>query len=170
MNDDPGVPSAQFSEPPALVAAEARLRTLRFAGALLGIAIVIGGAYMVMLLFTHVLKAALDPGQFKGTLDKWEVVIRGNAGQADQYLEKDKPDVASDDERPKNREMTLARSVSEVLVVISRPTAMVFLLLVVALLVGLATSVIEAGAKLISLAVNEQAILRKVLREAGVKK
>jgi hypothetical protein len=170
MNFGSTPPPAEYSEPPVLVAAEARLRALRLLGAFLGILLVVAGAGMAVMLFQQILRAVVEPEAFKSKLDKWETVVRGNVPMAEQYIEKDKPDVASDDEAPKNRQVSLAKSVAEVLVVVARPSAAVFLLLVVALLVSLATAIIDAGGRLIALAVNEQALMRKMLREVGGKK
>lgn len=143
------------------------MRGLRLFGALIGLVLVGVGAWFAITLFLALGKAVTDPASIHNTLDKWEAVVRGRlpdmlqtgepAEQAPKADNVPQPSVA--------RETMTPRDLAEYIAVSSRPVAILFLIALLGLLIRIAVSLADAGARLIGLASNEAAILKRLLTE-----
>lgn len=149
-------------------AAEAPLRTMRLFGAFAGVLLVGVGGWFAVTLFLTLGKAVQDPASIHGTLDKWEAVVRG---RLPDMLQTGEPAASTSDTAepaaPHSvaREVVTPRDVAEYIVVSSRPVAILFLIAIISLLIRIAVSLIDAGARLIGMAASEAAIMKRILHE-----
>ncbi|MCX7719058.1 MAG: hypothetical protein N2111_11755 [Candidatus Sumerlaeaceae bacterium] len=144
------------------------MRGLRLFGAFIGLILVSVGTWFAVTLFLALGKAVSEPASIHDRLDKWEAVVRGRlpdmlhsgepASLAQQQAEGDPPPSAA-------RETITPRDLAEYIAVSSRPVAILFLIAVIGLLIRIAVSLIDAGARLLGLASHEAAIMKRILAE-----
>jgi hypothetical protein len=160
-------PEPVASEPAP--AADASMRGVRLVGALAGLAMVAIGAWFAIMLFLHLVTAVRDPSVIHQTLDQWETVVRGRLPDMLQPGETADGTVATSDPdappRSAAQEFITPRDMAEYILVSARPVAILCLLAVVSLLIRIAVSLIDAGARLLGLAGNEAAVLKRILNE-----
>lgn len=140
-----------------------QLRAIRRTGAAIGIALILGGVALAGFLFVQIVRSLDNPNRFKGSLDKWETVIRGSLTIPSVPVEESVGDVRPSRRSPSFDQLTIAKPFSEAIVVGSRLLAAVFMTLFALVLAVMSLSLIGAGGRLVSLATSEAEVMRKLL-------
>jgi uncharacterized membrane protein len=152
---------------------EERLVNFRLSSAIMGTMLLLLGLAMVLVIFARIFHYVREPRDINGYVDKWEAVVRGkltvltsSAEREAQNQQQQQPEHDfTNNRQPREREISIARPMAEVISLSSRPFAIIILLFLVGILVRIAIVIMDAGAKLMSLVVSEQGLLKKLVEQ-----